>query len=54
MKKLLFGFSMGFLTLACNPKSSEQTPIIGTWQLISGTTIKGSDTTVTDYTKGRK
>ena len=45
---------MGFLTLACNPKSSEQTPIIGTWQLISGTTIKGSDTTVTDYTKGQE
>jgi predicted small secreted protein len=27
-------------------------PISGTWQLISGTLIEKSDTTVTDYTKG--
>jgi hypothetical protein len=29
-------------------------PLVGTWQLISGTTIQGKDTTVTDYTKNRK
>ncbi len=29
-------------------------PIVGTWSLVSGTTIQGKDTTVTDYTKGRK
>jgi hypothetical protein len=26
-------------------------PIVGTWQLLSGTTIEKGDTTVTDYTK---
>lgn len=29
-------------------------PLIGTWELVSGTTIQGKDTTVTDYTKNRK
>ncbi len=29
-------------------------PMIGTWELISGTTIQGKDTTVTDYTKNKK
>jgi len=29
-------------------------PMIGTWELVSGTTIQGKDTTVTDYTKNRK
>jgi lipopolysaccharide export system protein LptA len=54
MKKLLCGISMGFFALACTTKSQEASPIIGTWQLISGTTIKGKDTTFTDYTKGQE
>jgi Lipocalin-like domain len=29
-------------------------PLIGTWELVSGTTIQGKDTTTTDYTKNRK
>ena len=29
-------------------------PMIGTWELISGTTIQGKDTVVTDYTKNKK
>jgi hypothetical protein len=29
-------------------------PLIGTWELISGTTIQGKDTTTTDYTKSKK
>ncbi len=29
-------------------------PMIGTWELISGTIIQGKDTTITDYTKNRK
>jgi hypothetical protein len=29
-------------------------PMIGTWELVSGTTIQGKDTTFTDYTKNRK
>ena len=28
-------------------------PLIGTWQLISGTTIQGKDTVTTDYTKNK-
>jgi hypothetical protein len=32
----------------------ETNPIIGTWQLISGTTIQGKDTTTTDYTAGKR
>lgn len=54
MKKILFGISMGFFALACTTKSPESSPIIGTWQLISGTTIKDKDTTFTDYTKGQE
>jgi len=29
-------------------------PMMGTWELVSGTTIQGKDTTNTDYTKGKK
>lgn len=29
-------------------------PMIGTWELVSGTTIQGKDTTTTDYTKNKK
>jgi Lipocalin-like domain len=29
-------------------------PMIGTWELVSGTTIQGKDTTTTDYTKTKK
>ena len=32
----------------------EPTSIIGTWKLISGTTIKGKDTIVTDYTQNQE
>lgn len=28
-------------------------PIVGTWKLLTGTTIQGKDTVVTDYTKGQ-
>ncbi len=28
-------------------------PMIGTWKLVSGMTIQGKDTTVTDYTKNK-
>lgn len=46
------------LLMACGTKTTDQKtaiklaiPIIGTWQLISGTTIEKADTTITDYTK---
>ena len=35
------------------PKQSSL-PLIGTWKLISGTTITKKDTVVTDYTKNQK
>ena len=47
--------SISVLLLACNVKTknngSDQTnmPLIGTWQLISGTLIEQGDTVVTDY-----
>ena len=50
MKKILIIFST--ILLSCNEKMQNDTlPIIGTWKLISGTTIEKGDTTVVDYTK---
>ncbi len=43
--------------VACNTPATKEpspAPIIGTWKLLSGTTIKGTDTTTTDYTKGKE
>jgi hypothetical protein len=34
--------------------ATSSNPMIGTWELISGTTVQGKDTTVTDYTKNKK
>ncbi len=32
-----------------------ENPLVGTWELVTGTTIQGKDTTTTDYTgKGKK
>lgn len=49
------------LILSCEPDAAKndvviqsEPPIIGTWKLISGTTIKGIDTVVTDYTIGQE
>lgn len=45
---------------SCNSNQSAEKPapptnlLEGTWQLVSGTTIQGKDTTATDYTKGKK
>jgi hypothetical protein len=38
---------------SCETKKSSS-PLIGTWQLISGTLIEKGNTTVTDYTKNKK
>jgi hypothetical protein len=59
--KLLTG-TMIFLALLSSCESKQQSepvavpvnPMIGTWELVSGETIQGKDTTVTDYTKGKK
>jgi len=34
--------------------AAPENPMIGTWELVTGTTIQGKDTTTTDYTKGKK
>jgi hypothetical protein len=56
---LLIAMSIAVLT-SCDNKSNktqakeEGLPIVGTWQLISGTLIENKKTTVTDYTKDKK
>ena len=53
MKKALL-FLMVSTLLSCQSKEKTQKspiPIIGTWQLITGTIIEKGDITVTDYTK---
>ncbi|MEJ0083278.1 MAG: hypothetical protein WDM78_20525 [Puia sp.] len=35
-------------------KSVAENPMVGTWELVTGTTIQGKDTTTIDYTKGKK
>lgn len=44
---------------ACNPNSENQTAtdqpqIIGSWKLLTGTTIQGKDTTVSNYTENQE
>jgi hypothetical protein len=48
---------IGCFVMACNPtpekkKDATKSPIVGTWQLLSGTLIENADTSVTDYTDG--
>jgi hypothetical protein len=49
-----------FLLISFNSASTAEMgktaslPLEGTWQLLSGTTIQGKDTTVVDYTKDKK
>jgi hypothetical protein len=49
-----------FILLSCETKHTgggptlPANPMIGTWELVSGSTIQGKDTTTTDYTKNRK
>ena len=56
MKHTLLPVILPFaLLLSCTSTTTTTTtgvPITGTWRLISGTTITGGDSTVTDYTKG--
>jgi hypothetical protein len=41
-------------TVTAEKTAKLQTPVEGTWELISATTIVKNDTTVTDYTKNLK
>jgi hypothetical protein len=51
---------MVIVFISCESNKNPETPVapvnpmIGTWQLISGTTIQGKDTAITDYTKNKK
>jgi hypothetical protein len=48
-------FTASCATKAKNPNYSQMhLPIVGTWKLISGITIKGTDTTLTGYTKNQE
>jgi hypothetical protein len=42
-----------FILLSCESKKTTP-PLLGTWQLITGTVIEKNDTIVTDYTKNKK
>ncbi len=59
MKQTVTFILGSLLLMACesettNNQSSTQTkPILGTWQLLTGTIIEKGDTSITDYTKGR-
>lgn len=60
MKKVITLFVITCMLWSCGVESTTTTaaekatvPIMGTWQLISGTTIEKGDTTVTDYTKAQ-
>lgn len=50
-----FVIVLSILLISCREKPKESTakslPLMGTWQLISGTLIEKGDTTVTYYTK---
>lgn len=51
---LLIVVSCGPMTPQQNAKSEIAPPIVGTWKLLTGTTIQGTDTVVTDYTIGQE
>lgn len=58
MKKTIACILLISVVSSCTSKTEKQSgpeplPIIGTWQLLSGTLIEKGDTVVTDYTKGR-
>jgi len=59
MKQLLVILTVCFLfSCQSNTESPKlavpENPLIGTWQLISGTTITGKDTVNTDYMKNKR
>ncbi|MBC7850207.1 MAG: lipocalin-like domain-containing protein [Chitinophagaceae bacterium] len=45
---------IGFLTACETNKTAQANPLIGTWQLQTGTLVEKGDTTITDYTTGKK
>jgi hypothetical protein len=57
MKMKIVSIVISLVLASCTEKAKNEeqvktsVPIVGTWQLISGTTIEKGDTTVTYYTK---
>src|ERR1700712_4299942 len=47
------------LFVSCESKKNSEpvaavvSPLVGTWKLVSGTTVQGKDTVTTDYTKDK-
>ena len=58
MKNQAIGILLTLTAAACGYKDTQtqsaSLPLVGTWKLLQGTTIKGNDTTRTDYTKGQE
>lgn len=58
MKYCLFLITLAILLHSCSNTLTTQapvpSPILGTWKLLTGTTIKGLDTSVVDYTRGQE
>jgi hypothetical protein len=60
MKQLLVNLLIVCFLFSCqsNTESAKvaapENPLVGTWQLISGTTITGKDTVNTDYMKNKR
>lgn len=57
MKKIISCLLVGLSFWACNPSTQEATAkpltIVGTWRLLTGTTIEKADTTRIDYTQNQ-
>ena len=59
--KAIFGFMLiTVILISCTSPTENAVsakaavPLEGTWKLLTGTTIQKTDTTVTDYTKGKE
>jgi len=59
MKLLITGLLFCLALISCQPAATSEkraapvSELVGTWRLISGTTIQGKDTTVTQYSKDK-
>jgi hypothetical protein len=53
MKLIILLFALSLL-VSCNNESKKGIQLVGTWQLISGTTITKGVSSVTDYANGKR
>lgn len=56
MKRTLLPILILLVLIGCKQKKETliENPLVGTWQLLQGTTIEKGDTTITDYTQHLK